>query len=150
MAFKRGGEGEELLARGLRTVPPKERRAGLPTVRAPNIFMLTTKLPTLPERGRPAHSADVLVDYTWPDPYPLERELLRVEAFDKDIFPEALGAFAYDVAELMQAPIDCVAAAVIVTLAGAVNRRARIQPKALDTSWSVVPNLYGVYAAEAK
>jgi putative DNA primase/helicase len=46
-------------------------------------------------------------------------------------------------AERMQVPMDYPAAAMILCLAGAVNRRADIQPKANDTGWVVVPNLWG-------
>jgi Protein of unknown function (DUF3987) len=48
-----------------------------------------------------------------------------------------------DVANRMQVPMDYPAAAVVLCLAGAVNRRAMIQPKARDTGWKVVPSLWG-------
>ena len=47
----------------------------------------------------------------------------------------------------MQVPLDYPAACAVVTLAGCVNRRARIQPKRLDHGWKVVPNLYGAIVA---
>ncbi len=43
----------------------------------------------------------------------------------------------------MQVPIDYPAVVAVLSLAGAVNRRAVIQPKANDPSWVVVPNLWG-------
>jgi putative DNA primase/helicase len=43
----------------------------------------------------------------------------------------------------MQVPTDFPAAATVVCLAGAVNRRAMIHPKARDTGFKVVPNLWG-------
>jgi putative DNA primase/helicase len=43
----------------------------------------------------------------------------------------------------MQISLDLPAAATVVCLAGAVNRRATIQPKACDAGWVVVPNLWG-------
>jgi putative DNA primase/helicase len=43
----------------------------------------------------------------------------------------------------MQVPLDFPAVIVVLCLAGAVNRRATIQPKANDTGWVVVPNLWG-------
>jgi putative DNA primase/helicase len=43
----------------------------------------------------------------------------------------------------MQTPADYPAVAAVLSLAGVVNRRALIQPKANDTSWQVVPNLWG-------
>ena len=39
--------------------------------------------------------------------------------------------------------MDYPAVVIVLCLAGAVNRRATIQPKALDTGWVVVPNLWG-------
>jgi len=41
----------------------------------------------------------------------------------------------------MQAPADFMAAAAVVELAASIGRRAFMQPKALDTTWRVVPNL---------
>ena len=43
----------------------------------------------------------------------------------------------------MQVPLDYPAVAIMLCLAGAVNRRAAIQPKANDTGWVIVPNLWG-------
>lgn len=43
----------------------------------------------------------------------------------------------------MQVPVDYPAVVMVLSLAGAVNRRATIQPKANDPSWIVVPNLWG-------
>ena len=45
--------------------------------------------------------------------------------------------------ERMQVPMDYPAVVMVLCLAGAVNRRAVIQPKANDTGWLVVPNLWG-------
>jgi putative DNA primase/helicase len=39
--------------------------------------------------------------------------------------------------------MDYPAVVAVLNLAGAVNRRARIQPKANDTGWTIVPNLWG-------
>lgn len=79
----------------------------------------------------------------WSKPGLLEDELPAVKAFRDDLLPNSLRAFAKDVAHRMQASMDFVAVALIVALAGAVNRRAVVQPKANDTSWVVIPNLWG-------
>jgi len=47
----------------------------------------------------------------------------------------------------MQIPPDIPGAFTVLCLAGCVNRRANIQPKAHDTSWIVVPNLWGAAIA---
>lgn len=89
------------------------------------------------------------VSYVWPEPSPLKTlDLLPVEPFDQRMVPESLWRYIKDIADLMQASIDFCAAALIVMLSGAVGRRARIQPKAKDMSWQVVPNLYGGIIAE--
>jgi putative DNA primase/helicase len=84
---------------------------------------------------------------TWPTPEPLQGTLPPVKPFKAEMLPESLRANAVDVAERMSVPLDFTAAASVCCLAGAVNRRARIQPKALDDSWQEVPNLWGAMIA---
>jgi hypothetical protein len=79
----------------------------------------------------------------WPKPEPIQSELPPVEAFSEDLLPASLCPLVADVTERMQVPMDYPAAVMVVCLAGAVNRRAVIQPKANDTGWVVVPNLWG-------
>jgi putative DNA primase/helicase len=88
-------------------------------------------------KNKPADKED------WPDPLPIGSELPPVEAFDSLLLPESLRAFVEDIAERMQVPLDYPAACLMTAMAGAVSRRARIQPKAEDSSWSVTPNLWG-------
>lgn len=79
----------------------------------------------------------------WPDPLPIGSELPSVDAFDPLLLPEALRSFVEDVATRMQVPLDYPGACLVTAMAGAVSRRARIQPKAKDSSWRVTPNLWG-------
>jgi hypothetical protein len=79
----------------------------------------------------------------WPEPAPLGDELPPVQSFDLNLLPSCFRPLVNDISERMQAPPDFAAAAAIVTLAGCVNRRAAIHPKAVDNSWEVVPNLWG-------
>ena len=79
----------------------------------------------------------------WPEPAPLGDELPPVQSFDLELLPSCFRALVEDVSERMQAPPDFAAGAAVVTLAGCVNRRAAIHPKAADNSWRVVPNLWG-------
>ena len=79
----------------------------------------------------------------WPEPAPLGGELPVVQAFDLALLPESLRPLVEDTAERMQVPVDYPAAIAVLCLAGVTNRRAAIQPKAADTSWIVVPNLWG-------
>jgi hypothetical protein len=80
---------------------------------------------------------------TWPDPEPLGGELPAVQPFDLVLLPESLRPLVKDVSERMQVPMDYPAVAAVLCIAGVTNRRATIQPKAEDTSWVVVPNLWG-------
>jgi hypothetical protein len=79
----------------------------------------------------------------WPEPAPLGDELPSVQSFDLELLPTSFRPLVQDVSDRMQAPPDFAAGAAIVTLAGCVNRRAAIHPKAADNSWRVVPNLWG-------
>jgi putative DNA primase/helicase len=79
----------------------------------------------------------------WPEPDPLPNDLPAVEAFNTELLPSSLRPLVEDVAERMQVPTDYPAVVQTLCIAGAVNRRAVIQPKANDSSWKVVPNLWG-------
>jgi putative DNA primase/helicase len=79
----------------------------------------------------------------WPEPASLQSELPHVQLFSEDLLPISFRQFVRDVAERMQVPMDYPAVVVVLCLAGAVSRRANIQPKANDTGWTVVPNLWG-------
>ncbi len=79
----------------------------------------------------------------WPEPEPLPDSLPPVQGFSKDLLPESLLPLVEDVAERMQVPIDYPAVVQVLCIAGAVNRRVTMQPKGSDTSWVVVPNLWG-------
>jgi putative DNA primase/helicase len=82
-------------------------------------------------------------DGCWPEPDTIEEQLPPVPEFDLRLLPEALRPIVEDVADRMQVPIDFTAVTAVMCLAGAVNRRALIQPKRADHGWTVVPNLWG-------
>jgi hypothetical protein len=79
----------------------------------------------------------------WPKPEPLGGELPTVQACDIALLPDSLRPLVEDTAERMQVPLDYPAVVAVLCLAGVTNRRATIQPKERDTSWIVVPNLWG-------
>ncbi len=79
----------------------------------------------------------------WPEPEPLVESLPDVAQFDLELMPESFRPLVKDVAERMQVPLDLPAVAAIATLAGVTNRRAVIQPKRNDHTWTVVPKLWG-------
>ena len=73
----------------------------------------------------------------------MAESLPDVAQFDLELMPESFRPLVKDVAERMQVPLDFPAVAAIATLAGVTNRRAVIQPKRNDHTWTVVPNLWG-------
>jgi putative DNA primase/helicase len=79
----------------------------------------------------------------WPQPEPLGSEYPPVAVFDARLLPTSVGPMVEDVADRMQVPLDFPAVVSVVTLAGLCGRRAVIQPKQNDSSWTVVPNLWG-------
>ncbi|HVB39868.1 MAG TPA: DUF3987 domain-containing protein [Terriglobales bacterium] len=84
----------------------------------------------------------------WPALVPIGGTPPPVKPMLPGLLPEALRPLCLDIAERMQVPLDFPAAATVLCLAGAVNRRAAIQPKAQDTGWVVVPNLWGGIVAK--
>ncbi|MGO9257925.1 MAG: DUF3987 domain-containing protein [Bryobacteraceae bacterium] len=92
-----------------------------------------------PER----HSARAGAVGDWPKLETIQSELPPVQAFSEDLLPDSFRPLVADVAERMQVPLDYPAVVAALCLAGVVNRRAVIQPKAHDTAWVVVPNLWG-------
>ncbi len=93
------------------------------------------------EPYHPAARAEVAAD--WPMPEPIQSELPPVQPFSAELLPDSFRSLVADVAERMQVPMDYPAVVLVLCLAGAVNRRAAIQPKANDTGWLIVPNLWG-------
>lgn len=82
-------------------------------------------------------------DAPWPPPEDLGEALPPVTPFTPDLLPAAFRDLAADVAERMQVPLDFPAVFLVLSLAGAVSRRAVIQPKERDSGWVVTPNLWG-------
>jgi putative DNA primase/helicase len=93
------------------------------------------------EPNLPARRAEAADD--WPLPEPIQSELPPVAPFSEDLLPDSFRPLVRDVAERMQVPMDFPAVVAVLCLAGVVNRRATIQPKANDTGWVEVPNLWG-------
>jgi DNA primase len=88
-------------------------------------------------------TARAAVSDEWPKLEPIHSELPPVETFSEELLPASFRPLVRDVTERMQVPMDYPAVVTVLCLAGVVNRRAIIQPKANDTGWMVVPNLWG-------
>jgi Protein of unknown function (DUF3987) len=127
-----GGTIERFRAQTAATVPLDE--AALSELRAR--WNLTDEAPH-------DHQAHAEAANDWPKPEPVQSELPPVETFSVDLLPASFRPLALDVKERMQVPMDYPAVVIVLCLAGVVNRRAIIQPKAHDTEWLVVPNLWG-------
>lgn len=93
--------------------------------------------------GEEQHQVRAEAAGEWPKPEPMLDELPPVLPFCEEILPDSFRPLAVDVSERMQVPLDYPAVMGILGLAGAVSRRATIQPMAHDTSWVVVPKLMG-------
>jgi CHC2 zinc finger len=70
----------------------------------------------------------------WPKLESIQSELPPVQPFSQDLLPALFRPLVRDVTERMQVPMDYPAVVTMLCLAGAVNRRAVIQPKANDTA----------------
>ena len=88
-------------------------------------------------------TTEALLRGDWPEPSPIRLEPPSVQKLRGDMLPNSLRSMVEDLAERMQIPMDLPGVAVVLSLAGTVNRRATIQPKAQDSGWVVVPNLWG-------
>jgi uncharacterized protein DUF3987/uncharacterized protein DUF3854 len=106
---------------------------------AREFWALPEQHPKLSENARSL----MLEPEDWPDPSTLGEDLRPVDEFSLELLPPSFRLLVEDVSERMQTPLDYAAAAAIVALAGCVNRRAVMRPRADDQTWVVVPNLWG-------
>lgn len=79
----------------------------------------------------------------WTEPTPVLSSLPPVQAFDDCLLPNNLRPWVMDIADRMQCPPDYPAVGAIVAVGAVVGNRIGVQPKAKDTSWYEVPNLWG-------
>jgi putative DNA primase/helicase len=93
--------------------------------------------------ARAVYGGTASVASDWPNPEVIQSELPPVQAFSEELLPLSFRPSVRDVAERMQVPMDYPAVVMVLCLAGVVNRRAILQPKANDSGWVVVPNLWG-------
>jgi hypothetical protein len=96
-----------------------------------------------PRQQRDFASTNTDATHEWPKPEQLQSELPSVEPFSEKLLPDSFRPLVEDVTERMQVPMDYPAVITMLCLAGSVNRRAVIQPKARDDGWLVVPNPWG-------
>jgi len=80
--------------------------------------------------------------YDWPEPEPIDMELLTVQPLPFKILPEPFRPWIEDVSYRMQCPPDFVAVASINLTGSLIGTRCGIHPKQKD-DWLVIPNLWG-------
>jgi hypothetical protein len=78
----------------------------------------------------------------WPDPLPLNDELLPVLPLALDMLPSQLAPWVQDIAERMNCPLDLVAIPAMVAAASLLGRRIGIRPQQ-RTTWLEVCNVWG-------
>jgi hypothetical protein len=80
----------------------------------------------------------------WEEPLPIESALKPVAPLDLECVPRLLADYCAKIATNLDVPVEYPLIATITGMSIAIGNRATIQPKALDTSWQQVPNLWGV------
>lgn len=75
-------------------------------------------------------------------PFPLPDSRPEVLPLTKEMLPDAIRDYIFDVAERQQSLPDFVAVAAIIGLSGLLGQKAVIHPKQLD-DWAVTPNQWG-------
>lgn len=78
----------------------------------------------------------------WGEPEPISPTLQPVETLPAEIIPGPFRHWLIDTAHRMQAPLDFMAAAILVVVASIIGALCGIRPKQFD-DWLVVTNLWG-------
>ena len=80
----------------------------------------------------------------WPDPQPLPTASVTAPWLPESLLPGVLRDWIVDTAERGCVPLETIAAPAIVALGAVVGRSLGIRPHAVDPSYLVVPNLWGM------
>ncbi|MCC6954029.1 MAG: DUF3987 domain-containing protein, partial [Deltaproteobacteria bacterium] len=80
----------------------------------------------------------------WEVPVPLPDRLRSVPNLSPEALPEPIRSYATDIARRSGVPLEFAAIPLLTVLSSAAGARFEIQPKARDTDFVVVPNLWGV------
>ena len=73
---------------------------------------------------------------------PFDDELPEVAAFELDLLPVSFQAYAEDCAELLQVPVDFIAAPLMIFAGSTIGRQVGIHPQRF-TGWTEFPNFCG-------
>jgi putative DNA primase/helicase len=83
------------------------------------------------------------VQSTPKEPVPLSTPLLPVQAFDFDLLPVPLQAWARDIQEAMQCPAGYIGASIMIALGAVIGRKIVIRPK-VHGAWAEAANNFGM------
>jgi hypothetical protein len=78
----------------------------------------------------------------WPDPQPIQVELLPVAPLRPEMIIEPLRAWIVDEAYRLQVPLDFIGTPTICAISGVIGAGCTMRPKERD-DWEVVANLWG-------
>ncbi len=67
--------------------------------------------------------------------------------FSEKMIPKQLRGWCKEVSELMQVPLESVITPMIVALSSLIGRQIVVRPKEFDTTFEIVPNLWGAVIA---
>ena len=77
-------------------------------------------------------------------PQPLHDEVLPVKKLTTEMLPQPWRSYIEDQADLMQSPLEFIAAPMLVAASAVLGNKIAMCPKARDDGWQVVPNLWGM------
>ncbi len=86
---------------------------------------------------------DIFPSKEWPEPLPIENELLPVDTFDFSLMPDLLRDFTEDCSFRMQCSPDYIAVSIICMLSSLIGTSCGMRPKRYD-DWVETPNLWGI------
>jgi putative DNA primase/helicase len=79
---------------------------------------------------------------SWATPKPLPSGLLPVASLERELLPDAIAPWVFDISDRMQCAPDFVAVAALVALGSVIGRRIGIRPQR-HNDWLEVPNQWG-------
>jgi hypothetical protein len=86
---------------------------------------------------------------TWSVPVPINSKLSPVHKFSTEYLPEALSRYVFNAAQrINNASPEFVGVSCLVSIASLIGDSAVVQPKKLDSGWTVVPTLWSMLVGE--
>ncbi|WP_022851529.1 YfjI family protein [Limisalsivibrio acetivorans] len=86
--------------------------------------------------------------FEWQRPEEFEKGLRPVIKLTSGMLPKAYRDFIVDVSYRLQVPLEYIAVPLITLTGSLIGRELKVIPKRKDTSWKVVPNLWGIVVGD--